>query len=160
MSANSRILEWLEKISEDLQSVKSIDSQSACATKNSVDLLSLLKAKVRGQLILSFHNQNGFLCNKSQQALCHIIVEHFIGSGQKMTYMDMKQWALAIVHMFPKEKVETYFLDRKKGSKNPTGKLFSRWANSTKLSNISRTDIRKSYDVEITFGMYHTYLEN
>ncbi|XP_067645897.1 uncharacterized protein [Eurosta solidaginis] len=115
-SGHSIILSWLEKISNDLDTVKSRESTpiSLTSENTSFKVYDLLKSTVRGQLVLSFHHQKGYIDNKHQKTLTHCITESYIATGRKMNYSDMKQWENAICQIFPKEKPETYFLYRKK----------------------------------------------
>ncbi|XP_065354365.1 uncharacterized protein LOC135948838 [Calliphora vicina] len=137
LSANSRILDWLEKISEKLSnsgysdcplSTQTSGDNSICGTS----LTNLLRNTVKGQLVLTFNEKNNYLDSKNQKTLVHCIIEKYIGTRSKLTYAEMQQWSYAICDVFPKEKPETYFLKRKDGKKNPTGKLFSRWTNVEK----------------------------
>ncbi|XP_067634765.1 uncharacterized protein [Eurosta solidaginis] len=69
----------------------------------------------------------------------------------------MKQWANAICQIFPKEKP-----DRKKGKKNPSGKLYSRCANSIRIERPSSTEIETeetSHEefLEKKFWLTHNY---
>ncbi|XP_055915563.1 uncharacterized protein LOC129948541 [Eupeodes corollae] len=126
-----KVLEWLEKISNDLNSASSSRASTISRVSESreADLTSLLKTTIRGQLILAYYEKNANLDSKKQKDLTHCIVERFVGIGAKMSYRDMNLWANAIAETFPTENKDTYFLARKVGKKNPTGKLFSRWCN-------------------------------
>ncbi|XP_049314538.1 uncharacterized protein LOC125778917 [Bactrocera dorsalis] len=140
LSASSRILEWLEKISDDLNAAKSSRDSSPVLQPtydncmDSRSLTHLLKGTVKGQLVLHFQQKNGFLDAKQQNTLCHCVIENYIGRRKKLTYGEMQKWANIICDVFPKENPETYFLARKYGKKNPTGKLFSRWTNADKTN--------------------------
>ena len=108
------MIEWLEKISNDLNAPSSSRASSSRASSHSrvaedTDLLSLLRSSVRGKMLLSYYEQNGTLNSKNQKVLTHCIVERFVGCGTKMSYRDMNLWANAIVETFPTEnKVSTY----------------------------------------------------
>ncbi|XP_054081432.1 uncharacterized protein LOC128919883 [Zeugodacus cucurbitae] len=147
-TANTEVLDWLKKISSDLSSVKSGEcSMLPCSpqTKN-FNLRELLKTSVKGQLALSYQEKHGYLDSRNQKNLTHCIVDNYIGLGRKMQYSDMREWANEIVAVFPKEKKEFYFLERKMGKKNPSGKLFSRWANAIKLENKANPVTQEAYE--------------
>ncbi|XP_075147169.1 uncharacterized protein LOC142221346 isoform X2 [Haematobia irritans] len=139
LSVNSRILNWLEKLSQDVSISKSRECtpcQSASSENStSYNLVELLKKTVKGQLVLTYQEKNGCLDSRNQTSLTHCIVDNYIASGRKMQYSEMRRWANEISKVFPKETPEFYFMERKKGKKNPSGKLFSRWANTIKLEN-------------------------
>ncbi|XP_039950642.1 uncharacterized protein LOC120768147 [Bactrocera tryoni] len=140
LSASSRILEWLEKMSDDLNAAKSSRDSSPVLQPtydncmDSRSLTDLLKGTVEGQLVLHFQQKNCFLDAKQQNTMCHCVIENYIGRRKKLTYGEMQKWANIICDVFPKENPETYFLARKYGKKNPTRKLFSRWTNADKTN--------------------------
>ncbi|XP_055845493.1 uncharacterized protein LOC129911654 [Episyrphus balteatus] len=103
-----KVIEWLEKISNDLNAPSSRASSHSRVAEET-DLLSVLRSSVRGKMLLSYYEQNGQLNSKNQKVLTHCIVERFVGCGTKMSYRDMNLWANAIVETFPTEnKVSTY----------------------------------------------------
>ncbi|XP_037944412.1 uncharacterized protein LOC119677212 [Teleopsis dalmanni] len=122
MSENSRILEWLEKISDDLNEVRTSRESTPIVqplqeyfVPHSENVVNVLKKTVNGQLVLSFHEKNGHLDTKNQKVLTHCIVDQYVRDNVKMTYSDMRQWAAAICEVFPKEKsvVIIYFCEKK-----------------------------------------------
>ncbi|XP_075167383.1 uncharacterized protein LOC142239470 [Haematobia irritans] len=129
LSANSRILNWLEKLSQDVSISKSREftpCQSASSENStSYNLVELLKKNSQRTTCVDLPSRN-------QTSLTHCIVNNYIASGRKMQYSEMRRWANEISKVFPKETPEFYFMERKKGKKNPSGKLFSRWANINK----------------------------
>ncbi|XP_054090937.1 uncharacterized protein LOC128922845 [Zeugodacus cucurbitae] len=147
-TANTEVLDLLKKTSSDLSSVKSGEcSMLPCSpqTKN-FNLRELLKTSVNGQLALSYQEKHGYLDSRNQKNLTHCIVDYYIGLGRKMQYSDMREWADEIVAVFPKEKKEFYFLERKMGKRNPSGKLFSRWANAIKLENKANSVTQEAHE--------------
>ncbi|XP_017484320.1 PREDICTED: uncharacterized protein LOC108373000, partial [Rhagoletis zephyria] len=106
---SSKILELLEKISNDLNAVKNSREssplpQSSCGCIDSGSLIELLKSTVKGQLILQYQEEKGFLDAKHQNTLCQCIIEKYIGSQKKLTYGEMQRWATSICAVFPKER--------------------------------------------------------
>ncbi|XP_039970048.1 uncharacterized protein LOC120781955 [Bactrocera tryoni] len=109
LSESSRILEWLEKISDDLNAAKSSRDSSPVLQPtydncmDSRSLTDLLKGTVKGLLVLHFQQKNGFLDAKQQNTLCHCVIENYIGRRKKLTYGEMQKWANIICDVFPKE---------------------------------------------------------
>ncbi|KNC28256.1 hypothetical protein FF38_05194 [Lucilia cuprina] len=101
LSANSQILDWLEKISEKLSnsgysdcplSTQTSGDNSICGTS----LTNLLRNTVKGKLVLTFNEKNNYLDSKNQKTLVHCIIEKYIGTRSKLTYAEMQQWSYAI----------------------------------------------------------------
>ncbi|XP_049316759.1 uncharacterized protein LOC125779437 [Bactrocera dorsalis] len=136
LSASSQILEWLQKISDDLNAAKSSRDSSPVLQPtydNCMDSRSLtdfLKGTVKGQLVLHFQQKNGFLDAKQQNTLYHCVIENYIYRKAEKTDI----WRNAKVGQHHLRCIPQRESARKYGKKNPTGKLFSRWTNADKTN--------------------------
>lgn len=110
-ASNSRIMEWLEKISSEISSQHSSrsntpDNNNSLEQKN---LDALLKSSIRGKIVIDHYATFDNLNNKKQNELVHIIIDNFLVQRKKMSYNDMNQWANAIEQYFPNEKSVSFF---------------------------------------------------
>lgn len=112
-NTSSRILEWLEKISDEL--TRSTNSRSCSPTPTTAlmstassfkatDIANILNVTVKGQLVLSFFERKGYLDGQHQKDLTHCIVDYFIANKKRMSYSDMSAIAKGISEKFPTEK--------------------------------------------------------
>jgi hypothetical protein len=134
-----------------------------------LDLLSLLKKTKKGEVVLT--NQLN-LSNSDRQALCQIIVDHFVNNGITMGLFEFQNIKSKIKDLFTSEasNIDIYYTQPDRSIKNskPKGKLPDKFFNFTKLlkkNNIlerSRanviTNIGNSIVIGNTFTMFDTFV--
>ena len=106
---NDSILEWLQKLSAEVSSLR--PSSSAASTNiveqpntNNMDVNTLLQGTIKGKLIIEYYEQHKTLDTKNQKDICHLICDFVNSRKQKLTYADMQDWANSIEIAFPNEK--------------------------------------------------------
>ncbi|XP_062554068.1 uncharacterized protein LOC134219364 isoform X2 [Armigeres subalbatus] len=91
-------------------------------------LEELLKQTIIGQHLMK-RAAVGPLSADSQRELAQIVIDHHCNAGKRGKEEYLKDYAKSIVALFKYEKIETYFIPRAGGRRNPGGKLFNKLVN-------------------------------
>ncbi|XP_046803850.1 uncharacterized protein LOC124419262 [Lucilia cuprina] len=122
LSIPSKVQDWLYDSQQ-----QSPSSLSSPLDKN---LKDLLMETAKGKAILDFYQKGHTLTDLNRNELINIIIEDSLFGNRSLSPRDFSNLVEEICQVFPNEKnVQKYYFIPRRGKKNPSGKLYSKYVN-------------------------------